>query len=79
MSEVSGRIIGPKHIGYARAVALLQPGEALYAIHDQIVKKVAVPLPDEQAWARTDAQYGSGLSLDYVFAAVPVTAEGGQA
>lgn len=68
---VHGRVIGPRHIGYARAASLLQPGEELYAVHDQGIKHVAVPLPDEEAWKLTGQQYGTGLSLDYFFAAVP--------
>lgn len=74
--EVHGRVLGPKHIGYARARSLLKPGEALYAVHDQGIQHVAVPLPDEEAWKRTDEQYGAGLSLDYAFAAVPVPPPG---
>lgn len=69
--EVHGRILGPRHIGYELAASLLQPGEELYAIHDQGIRTVAVPLPDREAWKHTDEQYGTGLSLDYAFAAVP--------
>lgn len=68
--EVYGRILGPRTIGYAQARALLRPGEELYAVHDQLIRKAVVPLPDEEAWKRTDEQYGSGLSVDYAFAAV---------
>lgn len=69
--DFDGRVIGPKGIGYASAVRQLSPGEELYAVHDQLIRSVAVPLPDEAAWRRTDEQYGEGLSLDYVFAAGP--------
>lgn len=77
--EVYGRVLGGKGIGYERARALLRPGEELYAVHDQGIKTVSVPLPDREAWEYTDAQYGSGLSLDYVFAAVPEAGEGQEA
>lgn len=63
------RVIGTRHMGYASAVAALRDGEELYAIHDQVIRQVPVLLRSEEDWKHTDDQYGTGLSVDYFFAA----------
>ena len=65
-----GRLLrGRKEDGYASLARELGEGECLFFVHDQLIKKIAVPVIDQEGLDRTYGDYAKGLSIKYQIAA----------
>ena len=62
--------------GYAAAARALRPGEALYVLHDQIIKKVPVLVESQAEFDDNKQRHNMGLSVSYDIVAGPAPVRG---